>query len=178
MAKAPVALAASSSMGKKHDYQDLQARSKLSELIGENQWKGQQVNKSGFEYGSEQGTPALENFLKNNMAAAMWTKWKALPTSVYDSYLYGFYRCCYESARTHGCFDDRLEVTAAKNKKARHDADKILEGDLAEPISSQEAQDMADARKAKLLPDSQYSFCASFSHDVPRYTSPCASPEV
>ena len=87
MAKAPVALKARGSLGKKHDYQDLQARFKLSELIGVNQWKGIPVTNSGFEYGGQQGIPALENFLKDNMAASMWTKWKALPTSVYDSYM-------------------------------------------------------------------------------------------
>ena len=175
MAKVAVALERSGSMPKKHDYQDLEARSKLAELIGVNQWKGQVVTKSGFEYGGQLGKPALENFLEENMDAALWTKWKALPASVYDSYLYGFYRCGFESARTHGYFDNRLIIAAANNKKARHDADKILEDEPVALISSQEAQDMAETRALKFKPDSQYSFCASFSHAVPRCTPPCAS---
>ena len=106
MAEAPVALGYHASMGRKHAYQDLPARDTLSKLIGVNQWKGIPVTKSGFEYDSQQGIPALENFHKDNMAAAMWTKWKALPTSVYDSYLYGFYRCCHEVSNfctSHHC---------------------------------------------------------------------------
>ena len=168
MAK-PVALGPRVSMKKTHDYQDLPLRDKLSTLIGTQQWKGQQVNDSGFAYKGQSGNAALEEYLEDNMSATLWTKWRALPLPVFDSYVYGFYRCCYESALRHGAFDDRKEIQADEQSRRRHVADRILPID--EAISSQEAQNMADAHTSNLLSNSTVSYCSSFSHQVKRYIS-------
>ena len=173
MAK-PVALGDCASMRKSHDYQCLRVRDKLSTLIGTRQWQGQQVNDSGFKYKGQSGNAALEEYLEDNMSDALWTKWRALPLPVFRSYVYGFYRCSYESALKHGYFDGRntaLGKPQDEQSKVRHIADKILQ--LDEAISSQEALNMAEAHTSNLLSNSTVSYCSGFSHQVARYISIC-----
>ena len=71
MATLPVALVDRASMRKSHDYQDMQVRNKLSTLIGRRQWRGQQVDDSGFEYKGQSGNAALEKYSEGNMSDAM-----------------------------------------------------------------------------------------------------------